>query len=153
MIYDHDVDAGRKHEVAKAVLAELWINRIGILSTQVLQEFYVNATRKICTPRAESRLQSAALHACLRCYNIVRTGGGEMPLVKKVTRYGNSSGIILDQPILKQVGWDTGTEVELRVEGEAIILTRHRTAADADVAAAADRVFKRHAKSLERLAR
>ena len=55
-----------------------------------------------------------------------------MPLVKRVTRHGNSSGIILDQPILKQVGWDTGTEVELRVEGETIILTRHRYAADAE---------------------
>ena len=50
LIYAHDVDAGRKHEVAKAILTELWINRTGILSTQVLQEFYVNATRKIRTP-------------------------------------------------------------------------------------------------------
>lgn len=76
-----------------------------------------------------------------------------MPLVKRVTRHGNSSGVILDQPILKQVGWDTGTEVELRVEGETIVLTRHRHAADAEFDAAADRVFKRHAKSLERLAK
>lgn len=50
LIYAHDVDAGRKHEVAKAVLQDLWIQRTGILSTQVLQEFYVNATRKIRTP-------------------------------------------------------------------------------------------------------
>jgi antitoxin component of MazEF toxin-antitoxin module len=76
-----------------------------------------------------------------------------MPLIKKVTRHGNSSGIILDQPILKQVGWDTGTEVELRVEGETIILTKHRYAGEDQFNAAADRVFKRHAKSLERLAK
>ncbi len=76
-----------------------------------------------------------------------------MPLVKKVTKHGNSSGVILDQPILKQVGWDTGTEVELRVEGESIILTRHRHASDAEFGAAADRVFTRHGKSLERLAK
>ena len=76
-----------------------------------------------------------------------------MPLVKKVTRHGNSSGVILDQPILKQVGWDTGTEVEVRVEGEAIILTRHRYAANDEFEAAAGKVFKRHAKSLERLAK
>ena len=76
-----------------------------------------------------------------------------MPLVKRVTRHGNSSGVILDQPILKQVGWEMGTEVELRVEGETIILTRHRYAADSEFDAAADRVFKRHAKSLERLAK
>ena len=76
-----------------------------------------------------------------------------MPLVKKVTRHGNSSGVILDQPILKQVGWDAGTEVELRVEGESIILTRHRRASDAEFGTAADGVFTRHAKSLERLAK
>lgn len=50
LIYAHDVDAGRKHDIAKAVLRELWVERTGILSTQVLQEFYVNATRKIRTP-------------------------------------------------------------------------------------------------------
>lgn len=76
-----------------------------------------------------------------------------MPLIKRVTRHGNSSGVILDQPILKQVGWDTGTEVELQVVGETIILTKHRYATDEEFKGAAARVFKRHAKSLERLAR
>jgi predicted nucleic acid-binding protein len=50
LIYAHDVDAGRKHDVARERLRELWIERTGVLSTQVLQEFYVNATRKIRKP-------------------------------------------------------------------------------------------------------
>lgn len=50
LIYAHDVDAGRKHEIAKELLRTLWAERAGILSTQVLQEFYVNATRKIRKP-------------------------------------------------------------------------------------------------------
>jgi predicted nucleic acid-binding protein len=50
LIYAHDVDAGRKHEIAKTVLRQLWVDRAGVLSPQVLQEFYVNATRKIRTP-------------------------------------------------------------------------------------------------------
>ena len=50
LIYAHDVDAKAKHEIAKNVLRELWSNRSGILSMQVLQEFYVNVTRKITTP-------------------------------------------------------------------------------------------------------
>jgi predicted nucleic acid-binding protein len=50
LIYAHDADAGPKHDVARAVLRELWESRTGVLSTQVLQEFYVNATRKIRTP-------------------------------------------------------------------------------------------------------
>jgi len=50
LIYAHDIDAGTKHETAKIVLRELWSERAGLLSTQVLQEFYVNVTRKISTP-------------------------------------------------------------------------------------------------------
>ncbi len=50
LIYAHDVDAKAKHEVAKNVLRELWGQRTGVLSMQVLQEFYVNVTRKIATP-------------------------------------------------------------------------------------------------------
>ena|ERR1700690_2706404 len=50
LIYAHDVDAGQKHEAAKALLRELWIERTGALSVQVLQEFYVNVTRKIPSP-------------------------------------------------------------------------------------------------------
>jgi predicted nucleic acid-binding protein len=58
MIYAHDIDAKAKHEVAKSVLHELWSERSGVLSMQVLQEFYVNVTRKIASPlpRAEARL-------------------------------------------------------------------------------------------------
>lgn len=37
-------------EVAKSVLTELWSKRTGVLSMQVLQEFYVNVTRRIERP-------------------------------------------------------------------------------------------------------
>ena len=50
LLYAHDVDATTKHEAAKNVLRELWDERRGVLSTQVLQEFYVNVTRKIPHP-------------------------------------------------------------------------------------------------------
>jgi predicted nucleic acid-binding protein len=50
LIYAHDVDAKAKHETAAVVLRELWSQRTGVLSMQVLQEFYVNVTRKIATP-------------------------------------------------------------------------------------------------------
>ena len=50
LIYAHDIDAGPKHETAKAVLRDLWGRRAGVISTQVLQEFYVNVTRKIAAP-------------------------------------------------------------------------------------------------------
>ena len=50
LIYAHDADAGSKHEIAQGVLRDLWGRRDGVLSPQVLQEFYVNVTRKIATP-------------------------------------------------------------------------------------------------------
>jgi predicted nucleic acid-binding protein len=50
LIYAHDMDAKEKHETAKRVLQELWSERTGMLSMQVLQEFYVNVTRKISRP-------------------------------------------------------------------------------------------------------
>jgi predicted nucleic acid-binding protein len=53
LIYAHDVDATTKHDVAKRILRELWQQRSGLLSMQVLQEFYVNVTRKIALPLAK----------------------------------------------------------------------------------------------------
>ena len=50
LIYAHDIDANAKHKIAKEVLQELWSERTGVLSAQVLQEFYVNVTRKIPSP-------------------------------------------------------------------------------------------------------
>jgi predicted nucleic acid-binding protein len=49
--------AGDRNAVAKQIVAERWDSRRGAISTQVLQEFYVNATRKIPSPiaRAEAR--------------------------------------------------------------------------------------------------
>ena len=53
LIYAHDLDAKEKHLAAKAVLDDLWANRTGVISTQVLQEFYVNVTRKLKKPLAK----------------------------------------------------------------------------------------------------
>jgi predicted nucleic acid-binding protein len=50
LIYAHDFKATAKQPIAKAVLSDLWNEGIGALSVQVLQEFYVNVTRKIARP-------------------------------------------------------------------------------------------------------
>ncbi len=54
LVYAHDLDAGKKHGLAKRVVTELWENRSGVLSTQVIQEFYVTLTRKIPAPLKKS---------------------------------------------------------------------------------------------------
>ncbi len=50
LIYAHDADAGSKQRIAADRLRELWESGEGLLSTQVLQEFYVNVTRKLGSP-------------------------------------------------------------------------------------------------------
>jgi predicted nucleic acid-binding protein len=54
LIYAHDLDAGLKQTRAADSLRTLWNLRTGILSTQVLQEFYVNVTQKINAPLSRS---------------------------------------------------------------------------------------------------
>ena len=50
LVYAHDADAGSKHQTARSRLEELWRDESGLLSTQVLQEFYVTVTRKVSRP-------------------------------------------------------------------------------------------------------
>jgi len=58
LIYAHDLDAGKKHAVASQLIEELWMSHLGVVSIQVLQEFYVNITRKI--PKPVSKATAAA---------------------------------------------------------------------------------------------
>jgi predicted nucleic acid-binding protein len=46
----HDNAAGEKHERAKTLVEELWRERKGVVSTQVLQELAVNLRRKTARP-------------------------------------------------------------------------------------------------------
>jgi predicted nucleic acid-binding protein len=50
LVYAHDLSAGDRHAKASAVIASLWEAETGVISTQVLQEFYVTVTRKIRNP-------------------------------------------------------------------------------------------------------
>jgi predicted nucleic acid-binding protein len=54
LAYAHDVSERARQPVARALLDELWRTRSGALSTQVLQEFYVVATRKFVPAMARS---------------------------------------------------------------------------------------------------
>ncbi|HEY7073439.1 MAG TPA: PIN domain-containing protein [Acidimicrobiales bacterium] len=57
LAYAHDRSETARQPVARALLEELWRDRVGVLSTQVLQELYVVATRKLDPPmpRAAAR--------------------------------------------------------------------------------------------------
>jgi predicted nucleic acid-binding protein len=46
LVYAHQIGAGERHDVAADLVERLWRERAGVVSTQVLQELYVNLRRK-----------------------------------------------------------------------------------------------------------
>ena len=63
LLYAYDHSEPAKQAKAEALLNELWERRTGCLSIQVLQEFYVNATRKLLLepPAARQIIEDYAL--------------------------------------------------------------------------------------------
>lgn len=57
LVYAHDASETVKHPIAQALLKELWSSGGGVLSTQVLQEYYSVASSKLNPPMspAEAR--------------------------------------------------------------------------------------------------
>ncbi len=55
LVYAEDRDAKAKHEVARDLILEFWDDRTGVVSVQVLQEFYVNVTRKVKKPVSSAK--------------------------------------------------------------------------------------------------
>jgi predicted nucleic acid-binding protein len=47
LLYASDPVQGRKHDVAKSLVEDLWTSQTGVISTQVLQEFCFNLRRKV----------------------------------------------------------------------------------------------------------
>lgn len=70
LVYAHDAAERRRQPVARAQLEALWMGGSGVLSTQVLQEFYVVATRKFAPPMA--RRQAREIVALYATWPVVR---------------------------------------------------------------------------------
>ena len=50
LVYAYDASAGEKHKMALEIMENLWDSGNGIISSQVLQEFFVSVTKKISKP-------------------------------------------------------------------------------------------------------
>lgn len=61
LLYADDADAGPKTAIARGLLRRALLERSGVVSTQVLQEFYVNARKKL-------HLDGAAVRARIEVY-------------------------------------------------------------------------------------
>jgi predicted nucleic acid-binding protein len=76
LVYAYDRGAGSKHERALSLVEELWKNGSGVLSTQVLQEFYVNVRRKARKPVSID--QARALIADYLTWKLIFNDGAAM---------------------------------------------------------------------------
>ena len=89
LVYAHDVSAGAKHEIAKATVEDLWERRSGVLSSQVLQEWFVNVTGKIRRPVAVSTAREI-VEALLSWEVVVNDGSSVLAAVDIHERLGFS---------------------------------------------------------------
>jgi antitoxin component of MazEF toxin-antitoxin module len=76
-----------------------------------------------------------------------------MPLVKKLIRIGNATGVFLDPAVLRQVDIEPESEVSMSVENNAIVIRPHRYASDDNARTAGRRVIRKRRRLLERLAK
>jgi len=76
LVYAYDRGAGLKHEQALSLIEGLWMEGNGAISTQVLQEFYVNVRRKTKNPISHN--QARALITDYMSWNPVINDGATM---------------------------------------------------------------------------
>lgn len=74
-------------------------------------------------------------------------------MVKKLTAIGNSLGLIIEKPILELLDIDKDTLLEVRTDGEALIIRPQRKSRSTRVKAAAERMMKAHDETLSKLAK
>jgi predicted nucleic acid-binding protein len=86
LIYAYDVSAGVKHLTASRILSEMWDSGRGVLSTQVLQEFFVSVTGKIPKP-INDHLAANIVRDFLRWELIVNDGDSVLEAARLVSRY------------------------------------------------------------------
>jgi predicted nucleic acid-binding protein len=89
LMYAHDTAAGPKHERAKALVAELWRERSGVVSTQVLQELCVNLRRKARRP-VDLKTAREVVADYLAWEVVTNTGDSILEAMNIEERYGIS---------------------------------------------------------------
>lgn len=89
LIYAFDVSAGKKHQVARHILSDLWNSGLGVLSTQVLQEFYVNVVQKIQKP-IDQKMAKEIIRDLMKWHVVVNNGDSILDAIDISEKYGYS---------------------------------------------------------------
>ncbi|HET9451144.1 MAG TPA: AbrB/MazE/SpoVT family DNA-binding domain-containing protein [Aggregicoccus sp.] len=74
-------------------------------------------------------------------------------LKKKLTPIGNSLGLVIEKPILELLDIDRDTELEVRTDGERLVIQPVRGGRKERVSRAIDSVLTRHAGTMRKLAK
>jgi len=73
-------------------------------------------------------------------------------MIKKLTRTGNSIAVVLDKPLLEELGLDEDAEVEISTNGQVIVITPKRSAArDRKFRHAVEKINRKYAGLFQRL--
>ena len=72
---------------------------------------------------------------------------------KKLSAIGNSLGIVIEKPILELLDIDRETELDMRTDGERLIIEPIRGVKRAKVKAAVQRAMTAHDATLRKLAK
>ena len=86
LVYAHDSGAGARHLEARTLVERLWEERKGALSTQVLQELYVNVRRKAANPISAAEARSL-IRDYLAWEVVVNDGASILRAIELENRY------------------------------------------------------------------
>jgi antitoxin component of MazEF toxin-antitoxin module len=76
-----------------------------------------------------------------------------MAMIKRLTAIGNSLGLIIERPILELLEIDKETPLEVRTDGEMLIIRPQRRNRPARLNAAAERMMDAHDETMRKLAK
>ena len=74
-------------------------------------------------------------------------------MIKRLTAIGNSLGLIIERPILELLDIDKDTPLEVRTDGEVLIISPQRRSRSARLKATAERVMDAHDETMRKLAK
>ena len=72
---------------------------------------------------------------------------------KRLSKIGNSVGVVLDRPLLEQLGLEEGSEVDLSTDGSVILLSpKPDKKREARLKEVSDWMFEKYAGAFKKLA-
>jgi antitoxin MazE len=74
-------------------------------------------------------------------------------MTKKLSKIGNSLGLVLERPLLERLGIDAKTELEVSTDGTVIVIAPKRSKRrDAKLKQVSDWMFEKYAGAFKKLA-